>query len=108
MADLGGFVRAERKAAGLSMRELAARAEVSSAYLSQVERGRHEPSLTVLAALAEALGLSLAELLGQAGLLDGGERTAPDVAAAIQRDPRLSEAQRFALLSVYRSFVPGA
>jgi transcriptional regulator with XRE-family HTH domain len=104
---LGALLREERLAAGLSQRELSERTGVSNAYLSQLERGRHEPSLRVLASIASTLGLSLASLLERAGVLDAGEARAPRVPAtegAILADPALSEPQRFALLSVYRSF----
>jgi transcriptional regulator with XRE-family HTH domain len=108
---LGALIRAQRQSAGLSLRELAERTNVSNAYLSQLERGRHEPSLTVLKAVADALGVPLAALLSQAGVLDEADREdgAPLVVGteeAIRTDPRLSEPQRVALLSVYRSFVP--
>jgi transcriptional regulator with XRE-family HTH domain len=105
---LGASIRAQRTACGLSLRELAEQTGVSNAYLSQLERGLHEPSLTVLSAVARALGVSLESLLARVGLLDP-ERTdvpIPDTEAAIAADPRLSEPQRIALLSVYRSFVP--
>ena len=107
---LGALVRAHRVAAGLTLRELSARTHVSNAYLSQLERGLHEPSLSVLRAIASALGVPLAGLLIRAGVLDGDEaQPAPGVReteAAILRDPELSEPHRVALLSVYRSFVP--
>jgi transcriptional regulator with XRE-family HTH domain len=109
---LGALVRAQRLAADLSLRELSARTNVSNAYLSQIERGLHEPSLTVLRAIAAALGMPLAALLTRAGLLEGeatDEHAASglrDTEAAILRDPELSEPHRTALLSVYRSFVP--
>ncbi|MBV8221272.1 MAG: helix-turn-helix transcriptional regulator [Solirubrobacterales bacterium] len=95
-------------AKGLSLRELSTRTSVSNAYLSELERGLHEPSLSVLLAIASALDAPLAEMLVQAGVLDDGERARDsrrcDTEAAIARDPALSEPQRFALLSVYRSF----
>jgi transcriptional regulator with XRE-family HTH domain len=108
---LGALIRAQRAAAGLSLRELAQRTSVSNAYLSQIERGLHEPSLSVLGAIAAALGIGLDALLARAGLLATGhdETSAPplrDTEAAILSDPELSEPQRIALLSVYRSFVP--
>jgi transcriptional regulator with XRE-family HTH domain len=107
---LGALLRAQRVAAELSLRELAERTNVSNAYLSQLERGLHEPSLTVLRAIASALGLPLAALLDRAGLLEGGDSEAEPAMrateAAILRDPELTEPQRTALLSVYRSFVP--
>jgi transcriptional regulator with XRE-family HTH domain len=104
---LGALLRAERTAAGLSLRELSERTNVSNAYLSQVERGRHEPSLRVLTAVASTLGVSLEALLTRAGILDqDGDHDAPlpPTEAAILGDPALSEPQRTALLSVYRSF----
>lgn len=108
---LGTFIRARRLTAGLSLRDVAARADVSNAYLSQVERGLHEPSLTVLRAIADALGMPLDALLSRAGVLGdptGAPTSAPsrDTEAAILEDTELSEPQRIALLSVYRSFVP--
>jgi transcriptional regulator with XRE-family HTH domain len=105
---LGALIRAQRAAAGLSLRELAERTAVSNAYLSQIERGLHEPSISVLSAIARALDVQLEELLRRAGLLetDAAGALVIDTEAAILGDPRLSEPQRIALLSVYRSFVP--
>jgi transcriptional regulator with XRE-family HTH domain len=104
---LGAFIRAQRMTADLSLRELAARTSVSNAYLSQVERGLHEPSISVLRAIADALGVPLESLLTRAGVLEGDAGGAVrDTEAAILNDPELSEPQRVALLSVYRSFVP--
>jgi transcriptional regulator with XRE-family HTH domain len=91
--------------------------DVSNAYLSQIERGLHQPSVRVLRSVAEALNVSAETLLAHAGLLDeddaaaetpeppaGPERTV----AAILADPGLTPEQRDALLSVYRSFRPEA
>jgi transcriptional regulator with XRE-family HTH domain len=107
---LGALLRAQRVAADLSLRELSERTNVSNAYLSQLERGLHEPSLTVLRAITSALGVSLGSLLDRAGLLEpresGAEPAVRETEAAILRDPELTEPQRVALLSVYRSFVP--
>ena len=107
---LGALLRAQRRAADLSLRELSVRTNVSNAYLSQLERGLHEPSLGVLTAITSALGVPLGSLLARAGMLDRdddeGESNVRDTEAAILRDPELSEPQRIALLSVYRSFVP--
>jgi transcriptional regulator with XRE-family HTH domain len=106
---LGAAIRAERVTAGLSLRDLAERTKVSNAYLSQIERGLHEPSISVLSAIAGALDVSLEALLARAGVLDagaGGRALVRDTEAAIIGDPDLSEPQRIALLSVDRSFVP--
>jgi transcriptional regulator with XRE-family HTH domain len=105
---LGELIKARRKQAELSLRELAARTNVSNPYLSQLERGLHEPSVRVLKAIASALNLSAEAMLMQAGILEDpagedGERVT--VEEAVQMDPALSEEQKAALLSVYRSFL---
>ena len=106
LAALGAFIRSQRALANLSLRDLAERTEVSNAYLSQIERGLHEPSIRVLQAIAAALGVRLDLLLTHAGLIEGPARAAPgETEAAIQADPLLTGPQKFALLSIYRSFV---
>jgi transcriptional regulator with XRE-family HTH domain len=111
MNALGEFIRAQRQLANLSLREMAAMTSVSNAYLSQIERGMHQPSLKVLHSIADALQLSTEQLLGQAGWTTGPPSSAPlapsSTEEAIRADPRLSPEQRTALLSVYRSFVEG-
>jgi transcriptional regulator with XRE-family HTH domain len=103
---LGGFIRAQRQMANLSLRQLSALTEVSNPYLSQVERGLHEPSVRVLRSIAEALNVSAESLLAQAGLINTGIENDDDVTiSAIRCDHRLTEPQKRALLSVYRSFV---
>jgi transcriptional regulator with XRE-family HTH domain len=105
---LGAFLRAQRQMADLSLRELGALTNLSNAYLSQIERGLHEPSVRVLRSLAEALGVPPETLLAKAGLLDedatGEAKEAASAEEAIRADPDLSESQKDALLSVYRSF----
>jgi transcriptional regulator with XRE-family HTH domain len=106
---LGSFIRAQRQMANLSLRQLSALTEVSNPYLSQIERGLHEPSMRVLKSIAEALNVSAETLLKQAGLVNEGadvdEQVLETTEAAIRSDRRLSEAQKRALLSVYRSYV---
>lgn len=108
---LGAFIRRQRTLANLSLRELADLASVSNAYLSQVERGLHEPSVRVLTSVARALNLSAETLLSQAGLLTGDAVVPPTgspaqtTEAAILADPGLSDDQKDALVSVYRSFL---
>ena len=67
---LGAFIRSRRKLARLSLRQLAEMTSLSNAYLSQLERGLHLPSVRVLKLLSEALNVSVETLLAQAGLLD--------------------------------------
>jgi transcriptional regulator with XRE-family HTH domain len=108
---LGAFIRSQRELARLSLRQVAEMTKVSHPYLSQVERGLHQPSVRVLKLLSEALNVSAETLLTQAGLLEGDERAAGDtelterVKSAIRADHRLSEAQQAALISVYDSML---
>ena len=104
----GSFVRTQRQLAKLSLRELAELATVSNPYLSQIERGLHEPSIRVIKAIANALDISTETLLAQVGLVgaDGEEgRIHGATEAAISADPYLTDGQREALLAVYRSYV---
>jgi transcriptional regulator with XRE-family HTH domain len=81
-------------------------AKVSNAYLSQLERGLHEPSLRVMHSLADALDVSVEDLISRTGPEPDEERPpSSSVEAAIRRDPRLDAGQKQALLSVYRSYV---
>ena len=59
---LGKRIRAAREALGISQEELAARADLNTSYLSQIERGMKEPSLSVLERLADGVHLDLGEL----------------------------------------------
>ena len=118
-ATLGSFIRARREMADLSLRQLSAMAEISNAYLSQIERDLHEPSIRVLNNVGRALGLSPETLMAQAGLIpkqdaetasgsgraDGSSSPATmSTEDAIAADPHLSEDEKQALLTVYRSY----
>ncbi len=103
---LGSFIRAQRQLANLSLRQMADLAQVSNPYLSQLERGLHEPSVRVLQSIARALNVSADTLLAHAGVDESeSEAERPDTESAIRADARLSDDQKQALLSVYRSYV---
>jgi transcriptional regulator with XRE-family HTH domain len=111
---LGAFIRTQRKMANLSLRQLAELTSLSNPYLSQVERGLHQPSVRVLKAISDALNLSAETLLAQVGLIDAVTGEGPDGDEAgqkartedvIRADERLSDDQRAALIAVYRSMV---
>ncbi|WP_103533458.1 RodZ family helix-turn-helix domain-containing protein [Streptomyces sp. SM11] len=64
---VGEVLRRERRAQGRTLKDVSEASRISMAYLSEVERGRKEASSEVLAAAAQALGLSLADILALAG-----------------------------------------
>jgi transcriptional regulator with XRE-family HTH domain len=111
LEGLGSFIRSQRRLANLSLRQLADLTDVSNPYLSQIERGLHEPSVRVLRSIARALNVSAETLLSQAGLLEGEEVGGAsgdgraDTESAIRSDPELTDAQKDALLGVYRSYI---
>lgn len=108
--DLGSYLREQREAAEMSVRQVAKAAGISNPYLSQIERGLRRPSADILQQLAKGLRISAEQLYVRAGILDdnaaGEQVTEPyDVTVAILKDKRLTDRQRRALLDVYRSFV---
>ena len=104
LRQLGEFIKAQRALNQLSQRELARLADLSDTYLSQLERGRHEPSLSVLRALADSLGIRPDELiLYAAGVPMRNDPVTTE--EAIRGDTRLTQAQRSALLGVLRSYL---
>ena len=101
---LGEFIKGQRRIADLSQRELAKLADLSDAYLSQLERGLHEPSVRVLNGLAQALNVPSDQLLGFLGRSDGAP-TEPSTESAIATDDRLTDTQKQSLLDLYRAFI---
>lgn len=111
---LGAFIRTQRQMANLSLRQLAELTHLSNPYLSQVERGLHQPSVRVLKAISDALNVSAETLMAQAGLIEAAaangtgpapESGEPKTEDTIRGDPRLSDEQKAALIAVYRSML---
>jgi transcriptional regulator with XRE-family HTH domain len=102
--QVGDYIRAQRSAARVSLRELARTAGVSNPYLSQVERGLRKPSAEILAAIARGLKISAETLYEQAGILDRRSGST-DTVAALRSDPALSERHKAVLLELYETYV---
>ncbi len=76
--DIGSFIRTQREAAQVSVRQLAEKAGVSNPYLSQIERGLRKPSADVLNQIAKALRVSAEVLYIRAGILEpSGDQRGP-------------------------------
>ncbi len=84
---LGRLLRARREAAGRTLTEVAEAAELSPAFLSEVERGLKDVSTDRLVHLAHALGTAAAEIYLDLGRELGGATTTE--ARAWPHDPRL-------------------
>ena len=107
--SLGDYLREQRQAAKLSLRQLSELAGVSNPYLSQIERGLKRPSAEILQQLAKGLEVSAESLYVRAGILDeenaGSPTPTADVRRAIAADPALTARQRKTLLDIYESYV---
>ncbi|WP_232549866.1 helix-turn-helix domain-containing protein [Propioniciclava soli] len=101
---LGDFIASQRRAAEMSLRQLADRAGISNPYVSQIERGLRKPSAEVLNQIATALSVSAESLYIRAGLLEGVDDRPTATERVISTDPKLSPAQQQALIGVYRAF----
>jgi transcriptional regulator with XRE-family HTH domain len=110
-AALGTFLRTQRELSRMSLRELSRLTRISNAYLSQVERGLHDPTLRVVLQIGDALQISAAEILSAAGVSkpetagQTSSASAGSVEAAIRADPKLTRSEKDALLAVYRSYL---
>lgn len=103
LAGIGEYIREQRNAAQLSLRQLAAAAEVSNPYLSQVERGLRKPSAEILYRIAQGLRISAETLYVRAGILDADSSATP-TATALRIDESLTDSQRQTLLELYANY----
>jgi len=103
--SLGEYLKEQRIAARLSLRQLAEQAGVSNPYLSQIERGLRRPSAEVLQQIAKALRISAEQLYIRAGIISPEDGVGGSVELAILNDTGLTERQKQSLLDVYASFL---
>jgi transcriptional regulator with XRE-family HTH domain len=89
---IGDALRARRQGQHRTLREISTAANVSLGYLSEIERGQKEASSELLAAICEALGSQLSEVLREASdSLARAERVDAGLAEVSLTDPGLSE-----------------
>ncbi|HUR72745.1 MAG TPA: helix-turn-helix transcriptional regulator [Sporichthya sp.] len=90
---LGDVLRQRRQNQGRTLREVSTDARVSLGYLSEVERGQKEASSELLAAICEALGVRMSDLmrevsdsLAMAELATANVRSLESVSAPVASD----------------------
>ena len=105
LGSLGEFIAGQRRAAQLTLRQLAEQTGISNPYLSQIERGLRKPSAEVLQQLAKALRVSAETLYVWAGILDPDDHPATSVETTVLADTAITERQKRVLIDVYTSFV---
>ncbi len=103
--SLGDYLREQRVAAELSLRQLAEQTGVSNPYLSQIERGLRKPSAEVLQQIAKALRISAEQLYLRAGIVSPDDGVGGSVELAVLSDTGLTERQKQSLLDIYQSFL---
>jgi transcriptional regulator with XRE-family HTH domain len=103
--SLGDYLREQRVAAQLSLRQLAEQTGVSNPYLSQIERGLRKPSAEVLQQIAKALRISAEQLYLRAGIVSPDDGVGGSVELAVLSDTGLTERQKQSLLDIYQSFL---
>lgn len=103
--SLGDYLREQRVAAELSLRQLAEQTGVSNPYLSQIERGLRKPSAEVLQQIAKALRISGEQLYVRAGIVSPDDGVGGSVELAVLSDTGLTERQKQSLLDIYQSFL---
>lgn len=74
MHALGRAIVLHRTVAGMARKELAAEAGVSYPYISELENGLKEPSLSVLTRIADTLQVAPSKLLATAERIERGEQ----------------------------------
>ena len=105
LGSLGEYIAGQRRAAELTLRQLADQAGVSNPYLSQIERGLRRPSAEVLQQLARALRVSAETVYVRAGILDPEDHPHASVEMAVLSDTGITERQKRVLIDIYTSFV---
>ncbi len=95
MKTLGEFIREKREAAGLSLRELARRLEITAPFLSDIELGRRAPAEKNLALIARELAIPFDEIQQY-----DHRETVSDFKAVIESNPALALAFRTQLKQV--------
>ncbi|MFF5171104.1 helix-turn-helix domain-containing protein [Micromonospora sp. NPDC000089] len=84
---IGDALRARRQGQHRTLREVSTAANVSLGYLSEIERGQKEPSSELLAAICDALGARLSELLREVSDTVALAEQLPGVLVPVQDEP---------------------
>ncbi|WP_327032385.1 helix-turn-helix transcriptional regulator [Micromonospora ureilytica] len=84
---IGDALRARRQGQQRTLREVSTAANVSLGYLSEIERGHKEPSSELLAAICDALGARLSELLLEVSDTVALAEQMPGVLVSMQDEP---------------------
>jgi transcriptional regulator with XRE-family HTH domain len=105
--EMAEVIRRRRAELGMSQADLGAAAGVDARQIRRYEAGQSQPALSVAAAIADALGISLGELASNSrdAPKDRPRATPASVIDAVKTDPGLDDSGRELLTTVYRWLV---
>lgn len=92
--NIGGRIRELRKQAGMKINKLAETVGIDRVYLSDIERGKHTPSLKTLEAICAVLDVSLSAFFAEEGqglepefrkMVDTAKKLTPEQREILQR-----------------------
>jgi transcriptional regulator with XRE-family HTH domain len=108
MSTVAERIKSRRLEMGLSIAELARRADISKGYLHSIEAGETQsPSAEVLFKIAHELGTTIADLLGEAEALPATDMDIPETLLQLAREDNLTQADIQMLASIrYRGKQP--
>ena len=102
MVDVGERIRKVRKLAGLTQRELAERIHMSQSYIADMERSRHNPSLSALKLIADALQVDVAEFVGNGVTIQETGMTSDEIDLLMTYRLLSDDNKKFAKTMVYK------
>ncbi len=103
-AAIGGELKRLRKEKGFTLEELAERAEISTSYLSHIERGTRQAPLTTLESLAHILGANLYELFAPPSAVTAREKPSTYDAKIRNMLKHLTEREKKSLHGLLKQF----
>jgi len=103
--QLGKILKTAREAKGLSQKELAGLIKMQQAQYSRIESGKTDPSFTIVARLAKALGMSLPELFAAEDIFNDAKSADKTLMEKLRLIDILDETEKKSLFTIVDSLV---
>lgn len=108
MKSIGLGIRDERRRQNLTIAQLAENSNLSKGFISQIERGIAQPSVTTLKNISQALGISIVSLFSNHDNGDEIKGTVPDVAYKIKHESYIQDVKIVKAKQRKKMFFPGS
>lgn len=103
--QLGKILKTAREAKGLSQKELAGLVKMQQAQYSRIESGKTDPSFTIVAKLAKALGMSLPELFAAEDIFNDAKSADKTLMEKLRLIDTLDDQEKQSLFNIVDSLV---